>query len=90
MGMFDTVKFECPNCHKPIDIQSKAGICGLNDYRWTKVPIAIVADMMGDRPICEHCQSKLVISTNLPKYGRLYLDKYEPDMEPSDDIENDN
>lgn len=32
MGMYDTVRAECPNCKKKVEFQSKEGDCVLRDY----------------------------------------------------------
>ena len=36
MGMFDTVNYKCPHCDHVMDIQTKSGICALEEYSASK------------------------------------------------------
>lgn len=57
--MFDTVKFTCPNaqCGKPIEVQTKGGVCGLEVYRAHKVPLGAASYIINDPITCKHCGS---------------------------------
>lgn len=58
MGMFDTVRFKCPNCKKrEIEVQSKAGDCLLADYCQEKVPQDIAKDIEGEESYCQICHT---------------------------------
>jgi ssDNA-binding Zn-finger/Zn-ribbon topoisomerase 1 len=61
MGMFDTVDFECPNCHQQLQVQSKAGPCNLGTYYEKAVPLSIASDLNGDKEECPGCHTKLVL-----------------------------
>ncbi len=58
MGMFDTVRFECPKCKSTVEHQSKAGKCDLIDYPERGVPLAIAADISGESAFCSNCQTE--------------------------------
>ena len=55
MGMYDTVRFECPNCHKYLYEQSKAGKCGCTGYDRKSVPIEIAKSLEDDVISCDGC-----------------------------------
>ena len=55
MGMFDTVKFKCPECGAELELQSKAGECVLHEYHYKAVPPEIAIDLDGRNVLCEHC-----------------------------------
>ena len=63
MGCFDTVLFRC-ECGNRIPAQSKSGLCNLNTYARTSVPLAVVAGL-GETIQCESCgkQYRIVPST---------------------------
>ena len=45
MGMFDSVFATCPECHKKLEFQSKAGPCDLKRYNHKSVPAEIAQDL---------------------------------------------
>lgn len=55
MGMYDTVRAECPKCNGRIEFQSKAGRCSLTNYDLDSVPFGIADDLDGDTASCEGC-----------------------------------
>lgn len=55
MGMFDTVRFECPNCGTVIEEQSKAGDLNCDEFPATAVPAAIAASLDGEVVSCSQC-----------------------------------
>ncbi len=52
--MFDSIYFKCEECGKKIEAQSKSGICALNEYNHTSVPIDVAIDANRHAPF--HCQ----------------------------------
>jgi transcription elongation factor Elf1 len=65
MGMFDSIKIQCPVCRHDSVFQSKAGPCSLNKYTLYSAPLAVVADLQEDGKCghvkCEHCEVQLGI-----------------------------
>ena len=57
MGLFDSVRFECPECGERMSVQSKAGDCILKDYDSEAVPLNIAGDILGEVHCCQHCWS---------------------------------
>lgn len=66
MGMFDTVRFKCPNCGEFVEYQSKAGRCMLNLYDEDAVPPEIARDLHGDIDDCYHCGQEMVLKVQHP------------------------
>jgi hypothetical protein len=68
MGMFDSVRTSCPKCNSPLEYQSKAGECLLNDYHLDNVPLNIAVSIDGDIEYCVECDSswKAVIDAEPP------------------------
>ena len=56
MGMFDTVKFDCPDCKETISEQTKSGPCNLNEYFAHAVPLSIAGCLDGDVLSCPLCR----------------------------------
>lgn len=72
MGMFDSVKGNCPSCQKEVELQSKAGKRLLASYSLNKIPVEIAGDLNLKwdelQNKCEHCGAKFVLRVNnLPK-----------------------
>jgi len=44
MGMFDSIYFNCPDCGKNIEAQSKSGECSLDSYAHDSVPVDVAMD----------------------------------------------
>lgn len=61
MGMFDIIRFTCPNCNKAIEEQSKAGKCLLYDYNQDAVPLQIAGDILNAELHCENCKETFVV-----------------------------
>jgi hypothetical protein len=61
MGMFDMVNFKCPKCEGPIQEQSKAGSCSMQEYDALRVPPSIAADLVGTDAYCEVCNETFTI-----------------------------
>ena len=54
MGMYDEIKFKCPNCGKEIYAQSKTGNCLLEVYPHYALPEDVAFDANRHAPfICE-------------------------------------
>lgn len=54
MGMFDRIMFDCPNCGKEIEAQSKSGNCSLASYDIHHVPEDVAEDRNRHAPFrCE-------------------------------------
>ena len=80
MGMYDTVLFECPKCTNTVEVQSKAGACGLKYYNSDTVPPAIAADIDGDRVYCHDCDASwLVAAKTYTKHIPMMLTQLPPD-----------
>lgn len=57
MGMFDSVYFTCPSCGSQLEEQSKSGLCLLQNYHQSSVPVEVISGM--DTVIfCYHCFKK--------------------------------
>lgn len=61
MGMFDTVKVQCPKCGHINSVQSKAGPCDLKEYPSYRVPLEMAGDLNGDESSCEECGVTFVL-----------------------------
>lgn len=55
MGLYDTVRFPCPSCGEPLDLQSKAGACELSVYYLDAVPAEIAHSVQGRAVTCRAC-----------------------------------
>ena len=56
MGMYDTVRFTCPQCEGVVEHQSKAGKCEMVDIDESVVPLVVAADIENETVWCEECQ----------------------------------
>ncbi len=67
MGLYDSVNFSCPRCDDLIEVQSKAGKCVLASFPSDEVPLAIAADIAGEKHWCSKCSREwTVVSINAP------------------------
>lgn len=75
MGMFDSVKIECPLCGEEVLFQSKSGPCMLVTYDQGKVPIAVAQSVVGQVEVCK-CGEKLTakLYAPIPKTVGMYGD----------------
>lgn len=55
MGMFDTIKFNCPNCNTELNTQSKSGGCTLGVYPASDCPIDVALDANRHAPVICKC-----------------------------------
>lgn len=60
MGCFDRVYITCPKCNKPVEFQSKAGRCWMDEYDESAVPLDIAADIDRDVEVCPNCKASVV------------------------------
>jgi uncharacterized Zn-finger protein len=58
MGMFDTVKMNCPSCGKEIEVQSKAGECVMAEYDINNAPAVILLDVSSKIIECDECNER--------------------------------
>ena len=66
MGMFDSIKFNCPNCGEELEAQSKSGACILGVYPPTEVPLDVAYDANRHAPIeCDKCHKKWYFDTTV-------------------------
>lgn len=66
MGMFDSVKIDCPSCGATVEFQSKAGRCNLDEFSDEDVPLVIALDIVGDVETCVHCNKEFKIKFGIP------------------------
>lgn len=66
MGMYDTVKIECPNCKGELYKQSKSGDCMLKEYTIDKVPANIASSLISNPIICYYCNYEITIIADIP------------------------
>lgn len=52
MGVFDTIKFNCPDCKRSIEVQVKDCLAMFNTYSNMSVPIRLVSDPIGEKIKC--------------------------------------
>ena len=62
MGMFDTLHFNCPDCGRHIEEQTKAGECMLLDIPADAVPLEVAGSVEGDVVYCEKCRKRWCIA----------------------------
>ncbi len=65
MGCFDSLYVDCPKCNTPVEWQSKAGKCYLNQYTINDLPPAIAGDLHNQSARCDNCGTVLVVHTNV-------------------------
>ncbi len=85
MGMFDTLHFNCPDCGKQFEEQTKAGECLLRNFHQNSVPTLVAAQVVGDLICCPHCSVRFVIGTSLPERVQLTLTKSSQESLPGFD-----
>lgn len=62
MGMFDKLLVKCPTCECPIEFQSKAGRCYLDEYTLEDCPLVVLADVASKPPeFCKGCGSRVSV-----------------------------
>lgn len=69
MGMYDTVRFFCPECDAAVDLQSKAGPCTLKDYSYREVPHGIAESLQGRIFTCAACRTGFTVHLYVPQDG---------------------
>lgn len=62
MSCHDTVKINCPKCHKDIIAFSKKGPCAVESFELSNAPLAILADLEHQVFVCENCKTKCHLS----------------------------
>jgi hypothetical protein len=72
MGMFDSIKFCCPNCGDVIIAQSKSGECMLNVYTNNNVPYDVAIDANRHAPFKCKCGKQWFLSRALYSTISLY------------------
>lgn len=68
MGMYDTVRVECPKCGVDVEFQSKAGDCYLREYRQDNVPSEIALDIAKDYQCCSNCNTEIKVTPKLRSF----------------------
>lgn len=68
MGMYDTVRVECPKCGADVGFQSKAGDCYLREYRQDNVPSEIALDIAKDSNWCQNCGTQVMVEPKLRSF----------------------
>lgn len=73
MGMFDSVIGKCPHCGEKVEMQSKAGVCNMEEYNIRQVPVVIAEDLNKTKAkyntTCEHCSKRFTLEAlSLPKF----------------------
>ena len=59
MGMYDEIKWKCPDCHRKNYAQSKSGECVMAAYPMTAVPTFVAMDANRHPLVCQ-CGSEFV------------------------------
>lgn len=74
MGMFDTIRFDCPFCGGIIEEQSKAGDCLLLTHiSEDGVPPEIARSLDGETVHCFRCKGKFKVKSDEIKTVHLEL-----------------
>jgi len=55
MGMFDTVRYDCPHCKKEIQEQFKCGDCILDCFTLDEIDPKLFDMFTNELDICYHC-----------------------------------
>lgn len=68
MGMYDSVKFKCPDplCNGDVVVQSKAGACVLDTFPQEDVPSEIAKDIVDWVDTCYDCGKKWKVKAITP------------------------
>ncbi len=78
MGMFDTVRFTCPQCGGEIRMQSKGGPCILATFDAEDCHPGVAADL-DDDVTCAGCNKRWRVRK--PDYVEVRLIPYRPAVE---------
>ena len=75
--MFDSILVDCPECNTRLEIQSKAGKCGLEEFRINSVPLEIACDVEGEYIRCDSCETTFILNAvaGFPKTSPMILTK---------------
>lgn len=77
MGMFDSVMFDCPNCGREIEAQSKSGECTLARYSPDDVPLDVAADIDRHAPFkCECGKSWRLVTKEQNRVSFAVVESY--------------
>jgi len=63
MGMFDTVKLECPACGEETSFQTKDGECTLETYSLKNISGSIAEGLKYKDVHCNYCQVAIRFET---------------------------
>ncbi len=66
MGMFDSVMVACPDCHNPVEFQSKSGDCTLQTYCLEDAPDRVLDGIYGDIEHCSECRTTFGVELSRP------------------------
>jgi transcription elongation factor Elf1 len=73
MGMFDTVKFNCPQCGADQSIQSKAGPCWMEQFTVHDAPEEVMRDLFQQHVACSNCNTVISFAvSNAPRLMPYY------------------
>lgn len=61
MGVYNTIKINCPNCDNILRFQTKSGSCILTEYHITNVPKRELRGIMGKERKCNNCGKNIKI-----------------------------
>ncbi len=64
MGMYDSIRIPCPECHTPYEFQSKGGECLLHEYTLENAPLSVLADLYPPVATCAKCKSSFKIEVS--------------------------
>ena len=87
MGLFDSVRFECPLCAQPIIVQSKAGACLLDQYDAGAVPDPIADDIADDDAYCVRCDESFRIRRDSTRQKLVLIDENKEARELREDFD---
>ena len=87
MGMFDTVKFKCPNCGHAIKEQTKVGDLRCRVYPQYEVPVNIAVCLDRDSLVCDHCSTQYYIRRVSDSVLLLFDKAFYSDCKGDDDDE---
>lgn len=66
MGMYDTVRANCPKCNNVVDFQSKSGDCRLELFEPHDVPLAVALDVHEQVEECSGCGYAVTLRMAVP------------------------
>ena len=73
MGMYDTVKFVCPNCQATISVENKKGEPGSAGWGSGTVPTATAKQLIDTDVLCDECFASFVIRPEAAAFLSLRL-----------------